>query len=233
MKRGKQYLEKTKNFDRFKLHSPNEAIKAVKEMKYTKFDETVEVHFNLGIDPRHADQQIRGTLSLPHGTGKTIRIAVIAQGEKIIEAKESGADYVGAEEIIEKIQGGWFEFDLLIATPDMMSKVGRIGRLLGPKGLMPSPKSGTVTADISSAVKEFKAGKIEYRNDKTGIIHLPIGKISFDENQLKDNYLAVYDVLLKAKPAKAKGVYMRSVTMCSTMGVGVKLEPMKSKWKEA
>jgi large subunit ribosomal protein L1 len=233
MKRGKQYLEKAKTYDRHNLYSPTEAIKLAKELKYVKFDETVEVHFNLGIDPRHADQQIRGTLSLPHGTGKTIRIAVIAQGEKLIEAKEAGADFVGAEDIIEKIQGGWFDFDLLIATPDMMSKVGKIGRLLGPKGLMPSPKSGTVTADIVNSVKEFKAGKIEYRNDKTGIIHLPIGKMSFEDNNLMDNYQAVYDVILKAKPAKSKGVYMRSITMCSTMGMGIKIEPLRTRWKES
>jgi large subunit ribosomal protein L1 len=233
MKRGKQYLESTKKIDKQVLHSPTEAIDLVKQASYAKFDETIEVHFNLGIDPRHADQQIRGTLSLPHGTGKSIRIAVIAQGEKIMEAKEAGADEVGADDLIEKIQGGWFEFDLLIATPDMMSKVGRIGRLLGPKGLMPSPKSGTVTADIKSAVPEFKAGKIEYRNDKTGIIHLPIGKKSFDDKAIYDNYLAVYDVIHKAKPAKAKGVYMRSITICSTMGPGVRIEPMKTRWKEA
>jgi large subunit ribosomal protein L1 len=233
MKRGKLYLEKAKNLDRQKLYTPSEAIKLSKELKYAKFDETVELHFNLGIDPRHADQQIRGTLSLPHGTGKTIRIAVIAQGEKLIEAKDAGADFVGAEDIIEKIQGGWFDFDLLIATPDMMSKVGKIGRLLGPKGLMPSPKSGTVTADITNSVKEFKAGKIEYRNDKTGIIHLPIGKMSFDDASLMDNYQAVYDVILKAKPAKSKGIYMRSITICSTMGMGIKIEPLKTRWKEA
>jgi large subunit ribosomal protein L1 len=215
------------------LYSPNEAIKLVRQTAFAKFDETVEVHFNLGIDPRHADQQLRGTLSLPHGTGKTVRIAVIAQGEKLIEAKDAGADFVGADDLIEKIGTGWFEFDLLIATPDMMAKVGKIGRMLGPKGLMPNPKSGTVTADIKSAVTEFKAGKIEYRNDKTGLIHAPIGKLSFSDEALRENYLAIYDVILKAKPSKSKGVYLRSITLCSTMGMGLKIEPMKTKWKES
>lgn len=233
MKRGKQYLEKVKGVDKHALYSPNEAIKLVRQTAFAKFDETVEVHFNLGIDPRHADQQLRGTLSLPHGTGKTVRIAVIAQGEKLIEAKEAGADFVGADDLIDKIGAGWFEFDLLIATPDMMAKVGKIGRMLGPKGLMPNPKSGTVTADIKSAVTEFKAGKIEYRNDKTGLIHAPIGKLSFSDEALRDNYLAIYDVILKAKPSKSKGVYLRSITICSTMGMGLKIEPMKTKWKES
>lgn len=233
MKRSKRYKEKAALIDSMNLYSPKDAINLVKQTSDAKFDETIEVHFNLGIDPRHADQQIRGTLSLPHGTGKTITIAVVTQGEKIKEAQEAGADYVGSEELLEKIQNeNWFEFDLLIATPDMMSKVGRLGKILGTKGLMPSPKSGTVTNDLASSVKEFKAGKIEYRNDKTGIIHLPVGKKSFTDDALYDNYKTIYDVIEKVKPTKAKGVYMRSIAMCSTMGPSVRLEPMKNKWKE-
>jgi large subunit ribosomal protein L1 len=232
MKKGKKYIEKAKKVDREKLYSPEDAIVLLKELKNEKFDETVEIHFNLGIDPRHSDQQLRGTMVLPNGTGKDVVVLVLAQGEKVSEAKEAGADYVGCEEYIEKIQKGWFEFDLVIATPDVMSKVGRLGRQLGSKGLMPNPKTGTVTMNVADAVKEFKAGKVEYRNDKTGIIHLILGKTSFDNTRLQENFLAVYDAILKAKPVKSKGVYMRSVSICSTMSPGIFIEPMKIKWKD-
>jgi len=233
MKRGKKYLEKEALVAVDTLYSPVEAMKLIKQTQVAKFDETVEVHFNLGIDPRHADQQLRGTLSLPHGTGKSVRIVVIAGAEKQAEAKEAGADFVGAEDIIERIQGGWFEFDLVIATPDMMAKLGKLGRALGSKGLMPNPKSGTVTPNVASAVKSFKSGRLEYRNDKGGLIHLRFGKVSFDESSLLDNFVSIYDTLVKAKPSKAKGVYLKSITVCTTMGPGIKLEPLKVRWKEA
>ncbi|MCP4049748.1 MAG: 50S ribosomal protein L1 [bacterium] len=232
MMRGKKYKEQVKLVDSQKKYMPNEAISLVKKMKYAGFDESVEVHFNLGIDPRHADQQLRGTLLLPHGTGKKIKILVIAKDAKIKEAEDAGADYAGSDEMIEKIQGGWFGFDLIIAAPDMMSKVGKLGRLLGSKGLMPSPKSGTVTQDIGKAVSEFKGGKLEYRNDKTGIVHLVIGKLSFQEEQLLDNFNTVYDTLMKIKPTKAKGLYMKSISVNSSMGPGVFVEQMKNKWKD-
>jgi large subunit ribosomal protein L1 len=231
-KRGIQYLEKIKNKDDLALYSPNEAIAKVKEMSYVKFDETLEIHFRLGINPRHAEEQIRGTLVLPHGTGKKIRIAVITEGEVVKAAEEAGADFVGGDDLIDKIKGGWFDFDLLLATPNMMSKVGRLGKLLGAKGLMPNPKSGTVTNDVAKAVSDFKAGKIEYRNDKTGIVHLVLGKLSFTDEQLKENFETVYTTLLKAKPSKAKGLYMKSVSMSSAMGPGVYVESQKMKWKD-
>lgn len=232
MSRGKKYKEQAGKIDRQTLYSPAEALRLVKETSFANFDETIEVHFNLGIDPRHADQQLRGTLALPNGSGKSVRIVVITSGDNIQKAQDAGADFVGGDDIVEKIQGGWFDFDLVIATPDMMAKVGRLGRVLGAKGLMPNPKSGTVTPNIEDAVKEFKGGRIEYRNDKTGLIHLIIGKKSFENNKLAENFELVYDTILKAKPAKAKGIYMRSVSLSSTMGPGVYVEPMKARWKE-
>ncbi len=231
-RRGKQYRKAAELVEINRLYSPSEALVLVKQAKYAKFDEAVEAHFNLGIDPRHADQQIRGTLVLPKGTGKTTRVAVIAVGDKAADAEKAGADVVGSEELIEKIQGGWFEFDVLIATPDQMAKLGKIARILGPKGLMPSPKSGTVTQDAANAVREFKSGKIEYRNDKNGIVHLIFGKMSFSAEDLFQNLDAVYEVIQRAKPSKASGVYIKSLTVTSTMGPGVPIEPMKTKWKE-
>lgn len=232
MTRGRKYKEKASQVERTKLYTPNTAFDLVKDLAFAKFDETVEVHFNLGIDPRHADQQLRGTMVLPHGIGKSVRVAVVAQGEKAKDAEKGGADVVGAEDLIEKIQGGWLEFDILIATPDMMSKLGRLGKVLGTKGLMPNPKSGTVTTDVEKTVREFKAGKLEYRNDKTGIIHLGIGKVSFTKENLVDNFMMVYDTLLKVKPSKAKGNYLKSISISSSQGVGVYIEPLKVKWEE-
>ena len=229
-KRGKNYKEKAALVDRDVQYSPEAAIKLVKEASFAKFDETVEVHFNLGIDPRHADQQLRGTLSLPHGTGNSKRVVVITSGEKVAEAEKAGADSAGAEDLIEKIQGGWLEFDVLIASPDMMAKLGRLGRQLGSKGLMPNPKAGTVTPNIAQAVKEFKAGKLEYRNDKNGLIHLPFGKASFSDEQLFENFNMVFETILKAKPSKAKGTYMKSVSFSTAMGPGVFVEPQQQKW---
>ncbi|MFC1771255.1 50S ribosomal protein L1 [Candidatus Margulisiibacteriota bacterium] len=232
-KRGIQYLEKSKTRDSIKLYNPTEAIKLMKEMKFAKFDETVEVHFRLGINPRHAEEQLRGTLVLPHGSGKKVVVAVIAEGEAILEAKEAGADFVGGDDLIEKIQSGWFDFDILVATPNVMSKVGRLGKLLGGKGLMPNPKSGTVTPNIAKAVQDFKAGKINYRNDKTGILHVLFGKMSFTEDQLKDNFETIYSTIEKVKPSKSKGVYLKSISISSTMGPGIFVEPQKLKWKES
>lgn len=232
MKRSKAYQEKVKLVNREEKYSPSDAVRLVKETATAKFDETIEVHFNLGIDPRHADQQLRGTLVLPHGTGKSVRVAVITQGEKVQDAKDAGADFVGGEELIEKIQGGWLDFDLIIASPDMMSKLGKLARVLGPKGLMPNPKSGTVSNDISAAVGEFKKGKVEYRNDKTGIVHLGIGKKSFSDKALEENFETVYDTIVKIKPTKSKGIYLKSIVMASTMGPGVAIEPLKLKWKD-
>lgn len=233
MRRGKKFRKLSESVDRERLYSSKEAMQTIKDNLVRNFDETVEVHFNLGIDPRQADQQIRGTLVLPHGTGKSITIAVITTGEKLIEAKEAGADYVGSEDLIEKIQGGWLDFDLVIASPDVMAKLGRLGKILGAKGLMPNPKSGTVTTDIRSAVREFKAGKVEYRNDKSGLIHLGIGKGTFSLEQLVDNFNAIYDTILRVKPAKSKGVYLRSVSVSSTMGPGMFVENIRLKRKEA
>ncbi|MBP8819656.1 MAG: 50S ribosomal protein L1 [Syntrophomonadaceae bacterium] len=225
MKRSKAYQEALKKFDRNHLYDPAEALQLVKEMSATKFDETVEVHIKLGVDPRHADQQVRGTVSLPHGTGKTRKVLVFAKGEKQKEAETAGADYVGAEELAEKIQGGWFDFDVAVATPDMMAVVGKLGKILGPRGLMPNPKAGTVTFDIERTINELKAGRIEYRVDKTAIIHAPIGRVSFEIDKLMDNLNSFAEALIKARPAAAKGQYMRSVTICSTMGPGVKINP--------
>jgi len=226
MKRGKAYKGAIAKIDRNRLYEPSEAIKLVKEIATAKFDETVEAHVKLGVDPRHADQQVRGTVSLPHGTGKTLKVLVFAKGEKVKEAEQAGADYVGAEDLAEKIQGGWFDFDVAVATPDMMSVVGRLGKILGPRGLMPNPKAGTVTFDIERTIKELKAGRIEFRVDKTSIVHVPIGRISFDEERLQDNLNAFAEALIKAKPAAAKGQYMRSVNICSTMGPGIKINPL-------
>jgi len=225
MKHGKKYQDSVKAFDLSKQYEAAEAVSKVLETAKAKFDETIELHVRLGVDPRQADQQVRGVLVLPHGTGKTKRVLVIAKGAKADAAQAAGADYVGAEELIAKIQGGWFDFDVMITTPDMMGMVGRIGRLLGPKGLMPNPKSGTVTMDVEKAIAEVKAGKVEYRLDKTAIIHCPIGKKSFGQEKLVENYTALMDAIVKAKPAAAKGTYLKSVTLASTMGPGVRVVP--------
>ena len=226
MKHGKKYQDSVKAFDLTKQYEASEAMNVLLETAKAKFDETVELHVRLGVDPRQADQQVRGVLVLPHGTGKTKRVLVIAKGAKADAAAAAGADYVGAEELIAKIQNdNWFEFDVMITTPDMMGMVGRIGRVLGPKGLMPNPKSGTVTMDVEKAIAEVKAGKVEYRLDKTAIIHCPIGKKSFGAEKLQENYTALMDAIVKAKPAAAKGTYLKSVTLASTMGPGVKVVP--------
>ena len=228
MKRGKKYLEAAKAVDRATLYDPMDAIKLVKECASAKFDETVEVHVRTGCDGRHADQQIRGAVVLPNGTGKKVRVLVFAKGAKADEATAAGADYVGAEELIPKIQNeGWLDFDVVVATPDMMGVVGRLGRVLGPKGLMPNPKAGTVSMDVTKAVKDIKAGKIEYRLDKANIIHCPIGKVSFTEEQLAENLKALMDALVKARPSALKGTYMKSVTLASTMGPGVRVNTIK------
>jgi len=228
MKRAKRYVEVAKKVDRGNLYDTEEAIALVKETAVAKFDETIEAHLRTGCDGRHADQQIRGAVVLPHGTGKKVRILVFAKDAKAEEAKAAGADYVGADDLIPKIQKeGWFEFDVVVATPDMMGVVGRLGRLLGPKGLMPNPKAGTVTMDVTKAIEDIKAGKIEYRLDKTNIIHVPIGKASFSEEQLKDNFQTLVDAVMKAKPAAVKGQFLKSVALTSTMGPGVKINPAK------
>ena len=228
MKTGKRYAEAMKNVDRAALYDVADAISIVKKNASAKFDETVELHIRTGCDGRHADQQIRGAVVLPHGTGKTVRILVFAKGAKADEAQAAGADFVGAEELIPRSQNeGWLDFDVVVATPDMMGVVGRLGRVLGPKGLMPNPKAGTVTMDVTKAIKEIKAGKIEYRLDKTNIIHVPVGKASFTEEQLADNFQTLMDAILKAKPSTVKGAYFKSVALTSTMGPGVKLNVAK------
>ena len=228
MKRGKKYVEAAKSIDRGTLYDVADAVSLVKKTAVAKFDETIEAHIRTGCDGRHADQQIRGAVVLPHGTGKKVRILVFAKDAKAEEAKAAGADYVGGEELIPKIQNeNWFEFDVVVATPDMMGVVGRLGRVLGPKGLMPNPKAGTVTMDVTKAVQEIKAGKIEYRLDKTNIIHVPVGKASFTEEQLADNFQTLIDAINKARPAAVKGQYLKSVVLTSTMGPGVKVNPMK------
>ena len=228
MKRGKIYVEAAKAVDRANLYETEEAISLVKKTAVAKFDETIEAHIRTGCDGRHADQQIRGAVVLPHGTGKTVRVLVFAKGAKATEAEAAGADFVGGEELIPKIQNdGWFEFDVVVATPDMMGVVGRLGRVLGPKGLMPNPKAGTVTMDVTKAINDIKAGKIEYRLDKTNIIHVPVGKASFTEEQLADNFQTLIDAINKVRPAAVKGQYLKSVTLTSTMGPGVKVNPMK------
>lgn len=228
MKRGKKYLDAAKLIDRSVQYDTAEAISLVKKTAVAKFDETVEAHIRLGVDSRHADQQVRGAVVLPHGTGKTVRVLVFAKGDKATEAEAAGADFVGAEELVPKIQNdNWFEFDVVVATPDMMGVVGRLGRVLGPKGLMPNPKAGTVTMDVAKAIADIKAGKIEYRLDKTNIIHVPIGKASFSEQQLVDNFQTLIGAIIKAKPAAAKGQFLKSVTVTSTMGPGIKLNTAK------
>ena len=227
-KRGKNYKASAELYDKQELFDVDQAMDLVQKTAKAKFDETVEAHFKMGLDGRHADQQIRGAIVLPHGTGNTKRVLVFAKGPKATEAEEAGADYVGAEEMAQKIQKeGWFEFDAVIATPDMMSVVGRLGKLLGPKGLMPNPKSGTVTMDVAKAIAETKAGKVEYRLDKTNIVHCPIGKVSFGTEKLAENFNALAGAIIKAKPAAAKGQYIRSAVVASTMGPGVKINPQK------
>ena len=228
MKKGKKYTEAAKLIDRTMAYAPAEAVALVKKAATAKFDETVEAHIRTGCDGRHAEQQIRGAVVLPHGTGKTVRVLVFAKGDKANEAEAAGADYVGGEELIPKIQNdGWFEFDVVVATPDMMGVVGRLGRVLGPKGLMPNPKAGTVTMDVTKAINEIKAGKIEYRLDKTNIVHVPVGKVSFTEEQLADNFQAIMDAIVKAKPSSLKGTYLKNITLASTMGPGVKVNTSK------
>ena len=228
MKKGKRYVEAAKLVDRTATYDVAEAVSLVKKSASAKFDETIEAHIRLGVDGRHADQQVRGAVVLPHGTGKTVRVLVFAKGAKAEEAEAAGADFVGGDELIPKIQNeGWLDFDVVVATPDMMGVVGRLGRVLGPKGLMPNPKAGTVTMDVTKAIADIKAGKIEYRLDKTNLIHVPVGKASFTEEQLADNFQTLIDAINKAKPAAAKGQYLRSVTITSTMGPGVKLNTAK------
>ena len=228
MKRGKKYVEAAKLVDKSMVYDAAEACSLVKKAAVAKFDETVEAHIRLGVDGRHADQQVSGAVGLPHGTGKTVRVLVFAKGDKVAEAEAAGADFVGGEELIPRIQNdGWFDFDVVVATPDMMGVVGRLGRVLGPKGLMPNPKAGTVTMDVTKAVNDIKAGKIEYRLDKTNIIHVPVGKVSFTEEQLSENFETIMGAIMKAKPAAAKGQYLKSITVASTMGPGVRVNTAK------
>ena len=227
---GKKYQEVAKHVED-RLYEVEEAIELAKKTATAKFDETVEFAVKLGVDPKHADQQVRGAVVLPHGTGKTSRVLVFAKGDKLKEAEAAGADYVGAEELVTKIQGGWADFDVAVATPDMMGLVGRLGKILGPKGLMPNPKVGTVTLDVARAINEIKAGKIEYRTDKAGNIHAPIGKVSFDSEKLVENFYTLMDTLIKVKPSAAKGQYVRSVTVSTTMGPGIKINPLKAAGK--
>ena len=224
-KKTKKYAEAVQLIDRTKAYSVTEAIELAKKTSFTKFDATVEVAFRLGVDPKKADQQIRGAVVLPNGTGKTQRVLVFAKGEKLKEAEAAGADYVGDTDYINKIQQGWFDFDVIVATPDMMGEVGKLGRVLGPKGLMPNPKTGTVTFDVEKAINEIKAGKVEYRVDKAGNIHVPIGKVSFEDSKLVENFTTIFETLQKAKPAAAKGTYMKNVAVTTTMGPGIKVDP--------
>lgn len=227
-KMGKNYIESAKLIDKNALYTPAESMELAIKTSKAKFDETIEVHVRLGVDPRHADQQVRGAVVLPHGTGKTVRVLVFAKGDKAKEAEAAGADFVGAEELVDKIQKeNWFDFDVVVATPDMMGVVGRLGRVLGPKGLMPNPKSGTVTFDVAKALSDIKAGKVEYRVDKTAIVHVGIGKTSFGVEKLQDNFHTLMEAIVKAKPAAAKGQYIKSVTVAATMGPGVKINPTK------
>ena len=228
MKKGKRYVESAKLVDRTNLYDVDEAVSILKKTASAKFDETVEAHIRLGVDGRHADQQVRGAVVLPHGTGKTVRVLVFAKGDKVAEAEAAGADFVGGDELVPRIQKeGWLDFDVVVATPDMMGIVGRLGRILGPKGLMPNPKAGTVTMDVTKAINDIKAGKIEYRLDKSNIIHVPIGKASFTEEKLADNFHTLIGAIIKAKPAAAKGQYLKSVALSSTMGPGIKLNTVK------
>jgi len=224
-RKGKKYLEARSKVDRLKLYTLDEALALLPEVSWAKFDESVDLAVKLGVNPAHADQMVRGTVVLPHGTGKSVRVLVFAKGDKAKEAEEAGADYVGAEDLAEKIQGGWLEFDKAVATPDMMGVVGRLGRILGPRGLMPNPKSGTVTFDVAQAVKELKAGRVEYRVDKYGIVHVPVGRRSFDPEKIKENVSAVIESLVRAKPASAKGAYIRGVALSTTMSPGMKIDP--------
>ncbi len=226
-KKGKRYEDAVKQINQNELYEPKAGLELAKNLAKAKFDETIDVAFRLNLDPRHADQQVRGAVVLPHGSGKTRTVLVFAKGEKVKEAEEAGADFVGAEDMVAKIQEGWFGFDVAVATPDMMGVVGKLGKLLGPKGLMPNPKVGTVTFDVSKAVKEIKAGKVEYRVDKTGIVHAPVGKTSFAQEMLEDNFRTLAEALIKARPSGAKGQYIKSVTLSSTMGPAVKLNPLK------
>jgi large subunit ribosomal protein L1 len=223
-KHSKKFLEALKKVDSTKAYSVEDAIKLAKEASFANFDESVDLAFRLGVDPRHADQMLRGALALPAGTGKTVRVVVITSGDKVKAAEDAGADFVGGDDIIVKIQGGWLDFDRVIASPDMMGKLGRIGRVLGPRGLMPNPKLGTVTTDVAKAVTEQKSGKVEYRTEKTGIIHVPIGKKSFSDEDLTRNFMSIANAIVKAKPASAKGTYMKSLTISTTMGVAVKID---------
>ncbi|MDP2892358.1 MAG: 50S ribosomal protein L1 [Bacillota bacterium] len=228
MQRGKNYQESLKLIDRMKLYDPQEAVEMVQKTAKAKFDETIEASIRLGVDPRHADQQVRGAVVLPHGTGKKIKVLVFAKGDKAKEAEQAGADFIGAEEIVEKIQKeNWFDFDVCVATPDMMGIIGRIARILGPKGLMPNPKSGTVTIDVAKAIKDIKAGKVEYRVDKTSIIHVPVGRASFGAEKLLENLTMLMEAVIKAKPASSKGTYLKSVVISSTMGPGIKINASK------
>ncbi len=228
MKHGKNYSDSAKLIDSLKNYDPSEAIDLVLQTAKAKFDETIEISVRLGVDPRHADQQVRGAVVLPHGTGRTVRVLVFAKGDKAKEAEAAGADFVGAEELVTRIQtDNWFGFDVVVATPDMMGVVGRLGRVLGPKGLMPNPKSGTVTMDVTRAIEDIKAGKVEYRVDKTAIIHCPIGKKSFEPEKLKENLAVLMEAIIKAKPSAAKGIYLRSVVLSSTMGPGIKVNSLK------
>lgn len=228
MFRGKKYQESAKLVDRAKLYDPKEALELVQQTAKAKFDESVEVHAKLGVDPRHADQQVRGVVVLPHGTGKTLKVLVFAKGEKAKEAEAAGADFVGAEELVTKIQSeNWFDYDVVVATPDMMGVVGRLGKILGPKGLMPNPKSGTVTFDIAKAINEIKAGKVEYRVDKTAIVHVAIGKVSFGTEKLADNFKTLMEAVVKAKPSAAKGTYLKSIVLTSTMGPSIRINPAR------
>ena len=226
-KRGKKYMEALKLVDRTKLYDIQEAIELVEKTAIKNFDETIEVAIRLNVDPRHADQQVRGTVTIPHGTGKTVRVLVFAKGDKIKEAEEAGADFAGSDDMIAKVEGGFLDFDVAVATPDMMGNVGKLGRILGPKGLMPNPKAGTVTFDVGKAVQEIKAGKIEFRVDKTKIVHVPIGKKSFGAEKLIDNFRTLMDAIIKARPAAAKGHYIRSLVVSSSMGPGIKINPQK------
>jgi large subunit ribosomal protein L1 len=226
--KSKKYLEAAAKVDGEKLYSIDEALKLAKETSFVKFDETVDLAFRLGVDPRHADQMIRGALSLPAGTGKTVRVCVITSGDKVKAAEEAGADFAGGDDIVQKIAGGWLDFDRVIASPDMMGKLGRIGRVLGPRGLMPNPKLGTVTPDVAKAVKEQKAGIVEYRTEKTGIIHIPVGKVSFSAEDIRKNVDAIISAVVKAKPSSAKGTYMKSLVVSTTMGPGIKIDTLEA-----
>ena len=223
-KHGRKYREAAAQVDKSRLYSPQEAIALLKKISYSAFDGTVEVHMRLGVDPRHADQMVRGTAVLPHGTGRTVRVLVFAQGDKAREAEEAGADYVGAQDLIQRIEGGWLDFDVAVATPDMMGQVGRLGRILGPRGLMPNPRSGTVTFDVGRTVRDVKAGRVEFRVDRTALVHVPIGKVSFDDQRLLENLSTLMDAVVAAKPSGAKGTYIRSVHLAATMSPGIRLD---------